>query len=130
MNRICMTKFMAILAAMTAMAIANPAMASGDADLAMALDAAADYRYGLALVHFKRSGELGNVQAQRSAGLMLLNGEGLYGDEIKANRAEALRWLALAAGNGCGVSRLVLARIGKRAFSFQQDLKDRHGDRS
>lgn len=130
MNGMCMTRFMIILATMAATAVATPVKASGDAELAIALDAAADHQHGLALVHFRRSGEQGNVQAQRSAGLMLLNGEELYGDEIKANRAEALRWLSLAAENGCGVSKLILTRIGKRTPGSQSDLKAQHGDKS
>lgn len=130
MNRICLTKFMAILATVAAAAVATPAMADGDAELAIALEAAANYQHALALVHFKRSGEQGNVQAQRSAGLMLLNGESLYGSEIKANREEALRWLALAAGNGCEVSRFVLGRIDKRTTSSESGLKAQRGERS
>lgn len=128
MNGNSMAKLTAILATVAAATVATHAMASGDAELALALDAAADYQHGLALVHFKRAGAQGNVQAQRSAGLMLLSGESLYGDEIRADRAEALRWLTLAAANGCGVSKLILTRIGKRTLSFRSGLKTRHED--
>ncbi|MCM2287940.1 MAG: hypothetical protein NDI67_02835 [Sulfuritalea sp.] len=111
MTIICLRKTLTILAALAATALAMPATASGESALELALGDAADYRYASALANFRRAAAAGNVQAQRSLGLMLLNGEALYGSEIGANRVEATKWLSLAAANGCGVSKLVLARL-------------------
>lgn len=102
---------LAVLTTLAAAAFASPAMASGEAELELALGDAADYQYSSAFSHFRLSAEAGNVQAQRSLGLMLLNGEALYGNQIKGNRVEAVKWLSLAASNGCGVSKFVLARM-------------------
>lgn len=111
MTTTCMRKTLAILVALAATAVAIPAMASGESELELALGDAADYRYASALAHFRLAAAAGNVQAQRTLGLMLLNGEALYGNEIEGNRVEAIKWLSLAAANGCGVSKLVLARL-------------------
>ena len=111
MARMCCNKKLAALATVILASLAHPALASGEAELAAALDHAADHRYAIALAHFRLSAEQGNVQAQRSLGLMLLKGEPLYGGEVPGNRVEALRWLSLAADKGCGVSKFVLARL-------------------
>lgn len=107
----CLGKTLAILVALAATVMTIPAMASGEPELELALGDAADYRYASALSHFRLSAAAGNVQAQRSLGLMLLTGEALYGNEIRGNRVEAVKWLSLAASNGCGVSKYVLARL-------------------
>lgn len=96
---------------MALMTISTPAMASGDVELAEALDAVADYRYAAAIPSFRLSAEHGNIQAQHTLGLMLLHGEALYGVEVKANRAEAIAWFSRAAGNGCEVSKFMLAKL-------------------
>lgn len=101
------------LIAAVAMSVAAilPAYGAGEREVEMAIEAASDFRYSKALEHFRSAAELGNIDAQRSAGLMLLYGGALYGQEIRANRGEALRWLGLAAKGGCKVSTYVLARL-------------------
>lgn len=103
-----------IVAVAWSVATILPAHAAGEREYTAALEAAADYRYASALEHFRQAAEQGNVDAQRSAGLMLLYGSALYGQEIRANRGEALRWLGLAAKGGCKVSDYVLARLDAR----------------
>lgn len=104
-------KTVTILATLAATALATPALASGEVELELALGDAADHRYASALSHFRLSAAEGNLQAQRSLGLMLLKGEDRYGSEVRGNRVEAIKWLSVAAANGCGVSKFVLARV-------------------
>lgn len=117
MAQICFNQMAAALATVILASLAHPALASGEAELAAAMDYAADHRYAIALAHFRLSAEQGNVQAQRSLGLMLLKGETLYGSEVASSRAEALKWLSLAASKGCGVSKFVLARLNSEGES-------------
>lgn len=85
-----------------------------DDTLSAAQDMFADYRYAAGLVPLRQAAEAGNRDARRILGLMLLQGETLYGTEVPANRNEGLLWLRLAAADGCEVSKHVLARIGNR----------------
>lgn len=87
-----------------------PAYAAGESEVEAAIEAASDYRYGVAFEHYRIAARLGNVDAQRSGGLMALYGEVLYGTEIHADRAEALQWLGLAAKAGCEICAYVLAK--------------------
>lgn len=100
-----------ILAVAISLATIIPAYAAGEQEFGAGIDAASDYRYSEALGYFRNAAKLGNLDAQRSAGLMLLYGGALYGQEIRANRGEALQWLGLAAKGGCRVSAYVLARL-------------------
>lgn len=94
------------------LATARPTAAAGpERELEAAAEAAADFKYGEALALYRAAAELGDVRAQRTIGLMLLKGESLYGPEVKADRAEAIKWLSRAAAGGCDVSRYVLARL-------------------
>jgi TPR repeat protein len=86
------------------------ALAAGEAEVALAQEAVADFRYGTALVHFRAAAEQGNRFAQRTAGLMLLKSEALYRGEIKSDHAEAMKWLKAAADNGCEASKFVLKK--------------------
>lgn len=70
-----------------------------------------DHRYELALAHFQKAAELGNVQAQRIAGMMLLFGEALYGSQVTGNRLEAIRLLEQASRQGCDVSSYMLTQL-------------------
>ena len=91
-------------------AAAGPAYANGEAELTLAEEAVVNFRYGVALDHFRAAAAKGNRLAQRTAGLMLLKGSALYGSEVPANPTEAIKWLRAAAANGCNVSKFVLAR--------------------
>lgn len=71
--------------------------------------AVAQNSYGEALVHFRQAAALGHRQAQLVAGGMLLYCEQLYGAEVPCDRAEAVKWLTLAAAQGSEVSRYLLA---------------------
>lgn len=93
-----------VCAAALSMAAVPPSYAAGENELEAAHQPASEYRYSDAFADFRIAGELGNVAAQRSAGLMLLYGDALYGPEIHADRTEALRWLIFAAKGGCEVS--------------------------
>lgn len=84
------------------------ALADADTSYALGLEAAADHRYREALTHFRQAAEQGHGDAQRTVGLMLLYGERLYGEEIRRDRAQARRWLELAADDGCEVASFML----------------------
>ncbi len=79
--------------------------------MSLAREASENYRYDLALAHLRKAAELGNVEAQRTAGMMLLLGEVLYGPQVKRNRVEGVRLLQQAAGQGCATSKFVLAHL-------------------
>jgi len=84
-----------------------------DDNLSAAREMFADYRYAAGLVPLRKAAEAGDRAASRTLGLMLLQGEALYGAEVPRNREEGLRWLRLAAADGCEVSKHVLAKLGK-----------------
>lgn len=88
----------------------TPSYATGESEVEVALDMTSNFRYADAFAHFRVAAKLGNIDAQRSAGLMALYGESMYGPEIHANRVEALQWLGLAAKNGDEVSAYMLAK--------------------
>lgn len=100
------------------LALAFPSHASEE--LMAAEEAFEDYRYAAGLFHVRKAAEAGDRGARRTLGLMLLSGEALYGPEIPANRDEALRWLRLAAAEGCAISKHVLGKVeGPGAVSGQ-----------
>ena len=68
-------------------------------------------RYGLALNAYLQAAEQGHVQAQRTAGLMLLHGERVYGQEIRQDKAKGIWLLNKAAANGCEISKQLLQRV-------------------
>ena len=108
-----------LLSAGTAAALSGATfsvLAAGETEVALAQEAVADYRYGVALDHFRTAAAKGNRFAQRTAGLMLLKSDALYLGEIKSDREEAVKWLKAAADNGCQSSKFVLqkeARAGR-----------------
>ena len=88
-----------------------------DDSLASAQQLLDQYRYGQALVPLQAAASAGNRQARLSLGLMLLHGEDLYGPEVPRDTAAALRWLRLAADDGCDVSRHVLTKLERRSLA-------------
>ena len=72
-----------------------------------------EHRYAAGLAPLRQAAETGNGDARRTLGLMLLHGQALYGAEVPTNREEGLRWLRLAAADGCETSKHVLARLAK-----------------
>lgn len=84
-----------------------------DDNLSAAREMFADYRYAAGLVHLRQAAESGDRDARRTLGLMLFHGEALYSTEVPTNREEGLRWLRLAAADGCEISKHVLAKLGK-----------------
>lgn len=101
---------LACLASAMLATVGGSAQAAGESDLAQAHEAVENYRYGVALNHFRDAAAKGNLRAQRIVGQMLMAGEALYGPEVRRDRAEGERWLALAAANGCEISRRLLAK--------------------
>jgi TPR repeat protein len=100
-----------IVLAFAGLTPALSAHAAGEAEFEAGLDAAAQYRYAHAFELFRQAAEKGNVQAQRTAGLMALYGERLYGTEVPRNQAEAQKWLASAASGGCAVADSLWVRV-------------------
>ena len=72
--------------------------------------AASDYRYAEALAGVQEAARQGSREAQKISGLMLLYGERLYGEEVRADREQAIKWLTAAAAGGCEVSAHLLRR--------------------
>lgn len=108
-----MSKFIpgAVAVAILAATGLSFAYAAGEHELDAAREAASDYRYALAFANYRAAATLGNREAQRSAGLMALYGERLYGAEVARNRSEALQWLNRAAAQGCAVSAYMVRRM-------------------
>jgi len=84
-----------------------------DGNLFAAQEMFTGHRYAAGLVHLRKAAETGDRDARRTLGLMLLYGEALYGVEVPTNREDGLRWLRLAAADGCETSMHVLAKLGK-----------------
>jgi TPR repeat protein len=70
---------LALLFSATASASATT---SADHEYEVGLAAAMDYRYSEALVQFRLAATQGNLDAQRTIGLMLLYGDRLYGADV------------------------------------------------
>ena len=90
--------------------------ATADADYEAGLQAAQDFRYAEALAHFDAAAAQGNRDAMRSAGLMLLYGRDLYGEEVPRDWIKAVHLLSAAALKGCRVSASVLRQLGVRYY--------------
>lgn len=104
-----------IVAATVSVTSLLPAHAAGERELEKALEAASEYRYAQAMTHFRGAAEQGNVDAQRSSGLMALYGDRLYGSAVPRNRTEAVKWLNLAAKGGCEVSSYMLNHLAQHS---------------
>ena len=72
------------------------------------LEAAADFRYDVAMAKFQQAASLGHREAQCNLGLMLL----LEEPRSEARNKEATHLLTQAAAQGSEVARFVLSRIG------------------
>jgi TPR repeat protein len=92
----------------------KPAAAMAATPYGSGVEAAAEHRYAEALASFRQAAELGDRNAMRTLGLMLLYGESLYGPEVARQPVEARRWLQLAAARGCEVSAFMVQRLGHR----------------
>lgn len=74
----------------------------------LGLEATADYRYSEALKYFRAAAAEGDRQAQRTLGLMLLYGGGLYGGDVHGEPEQAKRWLQAASAHGDDISSFAL----------------------
>lgn len=79
--------------------------------LASAREMFAEHRYAAGLVPLQKAAEMGDPDARRTLGLMLLYGQSLYTTEVPTNREQGLRWLRMAAVDGCEISRHMLAKL-------------------
>ena len=70
----------------------------------------AEHHFSAGLVHLQKAAESGDRRARRTLGLMLLYGKSLY-TEVLTDRAQGLRWLRLAAIDGCETSRYILSKL-------------------
>lgn len=52
--------------------------------------------YALAAQHFRRAAEMGDARSPEILALMYRYGERLYGNQVRADAAEAARWAAMA----------------------------------
>lgn len=99
-----------LLAGLAPLAFADDADAAYEAGL----QAAQDFHYAQALDYFNQAAERGDRDALRSAGLMLLYGQDLYGEEVHKDWITAVHLLAEAALKGCSVSARVLRQLEVR----------------
>lgn len=81
---------------------------AGSPAFELGLEALNDYRYTVALMHFKQAAEQGDLEAQRNLGLMLFYGSKLYGADVQSNHEQARHWFESAARQGCEVSSMML----------------------
>lgn len=82
-------------------------------NLSAAQEMFTEHRYAAGLVHLRKAAETGDRNARRTLGLMLLYGEALYDTEVPTNREDGLKWLRLAAAEGCETSMHVLKKLEK-----------------
>lgn len=104
-------------ASVAAMLLAVVAPCHAHEDLAAAQLQFDEFRYAEGAVALQRAAEAGNRDARMRLGLMFLYGHRLYGDQIAVQTEPALRWLRLAAADGCEVSTHVLARRDARPLA-------------
>ena len=90
--------------------------AEGDAEYEAGLRNAQELRYAQALDHFNQAAAQGHRDALRTAGLMLLYGQDLYGEEVHKEWIKAVHLLYEAASKSCVVSTLVLRQVTQRRF--------------
>lgn len=95
-------------AALAALLLAPVISSAAESPYERGLQAASDFRYSEAMMHFKRAAEQGDAEAMRNLGLMFLYGGLLYGAEVPKNVTEAKRWLAAARNQGCKISEFML----------------------
>ena len=79
--------------------------------LASAREMFAEHRYADGLAPLQKAAEMGDRDARRTLGLMLLYGQSLYNTEVPTNREQGLRWLRMAAGDGCETSKYMLTKL-------------------
>ena len=99
------------ICAVAAFLFSAPAAIAASPSYERGVEAANNYRYSEALMHFTTAAKRGDWEAQRNLGLMLLYGDLLYGRDVSRNREQARRWLQAASNQGCEVSAFVLKVI-------------------
>jgi TPR repeat protein len=103
---------MGVVSATLLWSAADRAVASdGQAQYDAGLEASAQMDYAQALTHFKQAAALGNRDAQRTGGMMLMYGAALYGNDVPTQQAEAVALLKAAADAGCEMSYFLLTRL-------------------
>ena len=107
-----LTSSLLALCAAAGPALAEPADAPIVQQAGQALD---EHDYGQALALLRQAADQGNASAARSAGLMLLYGQRLYGAQVASDRALAQHYLGRAAALGCEVSRITLQQLDRRS---------------
>lgn len=85
-----------------------------DSSFAQAEEAIDNHEFRLALHLYRQAADQGDPEAARSAGLMLLYGERLYGTQVKGDRMLAQHYLRRAALRGCEVSAALLQKMANR----------------
>lgn len=71
------------------------------------LQVLAQHRYAGLFAELRRMSEAGERNALRMLGLMLF-----HGADARMDRKEGLRWLRLAAADGCEISKRFLVKLG------------------
>ncbi len=104
------TRFLFVLASLF-IAFTTSSHAEDKLQLASAMEMFAEHRYAAGLVPLQKAAEMGDRDARRTLGLMLLYGQSLYNTEVPTNREQGLRWLRMAAGDGCEISQYMLTKL-------------------
>lgn len=103
-----------LLAALLLVVALQPLSAQAASMRETATAKAEEGRHALALADYRSAAEEGDRAAQRIAGLMLYYGERLYGEEVRQDIAAARRYLAMAASQGCEVSKFMLGKLAAK----------------
>lgn len=119
----------AISAALLVSAMLGPQAARSADTWTEAMEALGDYNYARAMPLIRRSAAEGNMRAQEMLGLMLIHGEALYASAAQPDRAEALQWLARAAGQGSEVAQHLLRSWARRGHADAEQAMARAGMR-
>jgi hypothetical protein len=83
-------------------------------DFERAMEAAGVNDYAGTIEPLRRASRDGNMRAQEILGFMLLYGERLYGQAVKADVREGVAWLQRAEAQGSEVAPHMLARLDRR----------------
>lgn len=86
----------------------TPPSIAADVSHERGVEATTNSRYADAITHFTAAAERVDRDAQRDLGLMLFNGERIYGRVVPRNLAQVKRWFQAVGAQGCDGSSTML----------------------
>lgn len=97
--------------AMMFAALGSASAEPGDAAYARALAEYEVCHYRQAVAELREAAQAGSDRAAQMLGMMLVVGPTLYGDQVRADAAEGLRWLRASASKGNETAAFMVARL-------------------